>query len=148
MINAYERLVELLGAPRHRNADILIKIIDDLAEQPLVDCTHERKWFYDFHRSGVSLVFDCKVEIFEHLTLFISVDSNDESIKAFSGELPYGITHNDSREEVEIKVPGGTMAVKDYRYDVDIRPLELTFHFDPTGKRLLTVSVVYLEPRP
>jgi hypothetical protein len=153
MQQPYQQLIELLGKPRPASAELLLRLIQDLEEKPVVDCTHDRIWLYDFPQCGISLVFDTNTGMFWSLSLYIATRQvKAGAIGPYEGNLPYGITRNDSRETVEVKLPGGTMAVKDYRTDVDLRPLVLTFHFqapDPDApgigeERLIMASASYL----
>jgi hypothetical protein len=148
-----EKLLDLLGKPRPTSAELLIQLIDDLGEKPKVDCTHDRLWSYDFPRSGVSLEFDTKLGMFIYLTLFVLVlsDENGElgSRRPYDGALPFGFTASDSYSEVEAKLPGGTMVVKDYRFAVDLRPLVVRTAFHPPGPPrapLHFISVEYVGP--
>ena len=75
-------------------------------------------------------------------------------VKPYAGNLPFDINRDDSEEELARKFPGGMMAVKDYRFDLDLRPLIVTLHvgtldFQSPGvgkRKLKMVSVKYEDP--
>jgi len=155
MQHIYERLVELLGKPRPRGSELLVRLIEDLGESPVVDCSHDRVWIYQLSQSGIQLFFDTKTGMFWSLTLEIATAQVRAGyVRAYDGDLPYGINRSDARDTVESKFPGGTLAVKDYRFDADLRPLVITFHFqapDPdspgVGEQQLTmVTAQYINP--
>lgn len=155
MQNLYEQLIDLLGKPRPLSGDLFSRFVQDLDERPVVDSIHERIWHYDFPKSGIGLHFDAKSGLFWSFSLFIAVPQVESGeVKSYRGNLPYGINRSDTEEVVEQKFRGGTMAVKDYRTDVDLRPLEITFHFsardfDAPGmgeRRMVMVTANYLSP--
>lgn len=130
MLDTYDRVTTLLGKSRNQTAQLLLKFIEDLDEKPHVDCNHERIWVYEFPLTGLVLDFDAKYGMFYCATFHISTGpTKSGTLQSYSGSLPFGISYDDSREEIERKLPGGTMEVKDYRFDVDLRPLIVTFHF-------------------
>jgi hypothetical protein len=146
----YEQLVSLLGKPRAVHVDLLIQLVQDLGEKPEIQYLSEDHLCYDFEQSGICLYFDYGIFYSVNLSI-LTARVRAGNMKPYPGNLPFGINFDDSEEEVSTKFPGGAMAVKDYRFDVDLRPLTVTFHFNTldyqapgVGERKLTmVSVVY-----
>ncbi len=150
MIDRWAQLTEILGVTQLPNIDLLNELAQALGETPNIDFTHDRIWFYDFPKSGISFSFDSKLNTFTSLTIFVSFDSEHKAEVGpgvpYSGKLPFGIERSDSAETLEEKLPGGTRAVKDYRFDVDLRPFEVTFHLkkiNGTQEKLILISVDY-----
>ena len=152
MENLFERLSELVGKTRPDSARLLIHLIEDLGEQPVVDCIDDELCLYDFVGVGAKFFYYTEDGSFRMLQLCIATAQvKAGELQPYTGKLPFKISADDSRELVEKKLPGGTMSVKDYRYDTDLRPLVLTFHFntpDPNSpgsgdERLTVVSVTY-----
>lgn len=142
MQDLYDRLVRLLGKPVSPAIDMLDMLSREFGETARTQQVGERWCFYDFIRLGFKLTFDKAGGMFTSFVLPISTpEVIHGGTEPYSGNLPYGITANDSRDHVESKIPGATMAVKDYRFDVDLRPLCLMFSFDPSGTQLQMVSV-------
>lgn len=142
----YQRLIELLGVPRPASASIFIHLIEDLKEKPSIDCEHERIWFYDLRESGIKLTFDNMDGAFIQANLCIATPEVEcGGIRPYRGSLPYGIALSDSKETVELKFPGSTMSVKDYRTDIDLRPLVVTISFDVSGEKMTLVSIDYIR---
>jgi len=149
----YEQLIGLLGKPRTENVDLLIRLVQDLDDKPRIQYWSQKYWGYEFDKSGIYLDFDNELGIFNHMILRILTPGVRAGMRPYAGNLPFGITIDDSAEQVEQKFRGGTMAVKDYRFDMDLRPLVVTFHFGTAdleapgvGERKLTmVSMVYEE---
>src|ERR1700733_746478 len=149
MSDRCEQLLTLLGKPRPTSAQLLIQLIEDLGEQPMVDCTHDRLLSYEFARSGVSLECDTKLGMFIYLTIFVLVlpDENGEvgSRRLYNGSLPFGFTASDSFSDVEAKLPGATMVVKDYGFAVDLRPLVVRTSFHPPGAPTAPLYFISVE---
>ena len=148
----YEQLEALLGKPHAENVDLLIRLIDDLGDRPNIQHLSKRTWSYYFERSGIELYFDTVYEFFNQMNLYIWTDSvTPGGNKPYAGNLPFQITADDSEEQVQKKLPGGCMEVKDYRFDNDLRPLVLTFHFGTADRqspgvgerKMFMVSVLY-----
>ncbi len=104
--------------PRPASGDLLVSLVDRLHEKPSVDDFG----FYRFHMSGVLLHFDDDHGFFDQLILELRTGRTEET-KPFGGMLPFGISRDDTEETVEKKLPGCTMEIKDYRFDLDLRPL-------------------------
>lgn len=149
MARLYEQLVNILGKVRPESGNLLAALARELDEKPKIECSDDNLWFYDFNEHGFKLYFLVEEGQFVMLHICIATAEVCEGdIKPFPGELPYGILRTDSRELVESKLPGSTMEVKDYRFDADLRPLTVTFHFrskhfsDPLSEELLSMVSV------
>ncbi len=126
----YSKLVELLGCPSSKHVELLIGVGAELNEQPVIEYFNEKYWEYSFEKSGIDLSYDNEKGFFDHLTLHIATPSVKEGgRKPYLGDLPFGVERNDLKDDVEMKLPGATMVIKDYRTDRGLRPFVFTAHF-------------------
>jgi len=147
-----DQLLKLLGKPRATNGLLFMRLIQTLEERPILDYEADRHWEYYFPGAGISLQFDNKIGIFDRFSLFLRT-FDTETNRPFAGELPFGINRDDSVESVESKLPGSTMVLKDYRFDVDLRPLVVQVAFLPdcygapgrAEKHLRMLTVDYVD---
>jgi hypothetical protein len=152
MTMLYEQLIDLLGKPRSVNERLFADLVRLLGNRPSFYAIKEHR-FYDFNEAGISLYFDDGYGIFTSVNLHIrTAGVREGSVNRYAGNLPFGITIDDSEQDVEAKLPGGMMAVKDYRFDVDLRPLIVTFSFGTpdfqspgVGRREMTMVAVSYE---
>lgn len=146
MQNLFETLVSLLGKSRSTSKDRLAKLTKELKDTPVIDSAHNEIWFYDFKKTGIKLTFDNLKGMFVHANLCLHTEEvKYGGIKAYEGDLPYGIVVTDNKDEVELKLPGATWSVKDYRFAKDLRPLEILFSFNSNGERITMISLDYIE---
>jgi hypothetical protein len=138
----YERLVALLGKSPDQHLSMLSAIESELDEATIIKSRDNEYKFYDLPQSGITLDFSGQKNIFVAFTLFLDL-GNDAPGQCYRGNLPYGISRDDTKQILEARVPGITMAVKDYRYDLDLRPLIMQCHFAADTKRLSFISVDY-----
>ena len=132
-MDACEELIALLGKPRPTNAQLFMNLIQGIDEKPILDYFHHRYCDYDFLKSGIRLQFDTELGIFDRLRFQVHRGYSDEH-QSYAGRLPFEIGRNDSVEEVEAKIPGSTMQLKDYRFDLDLRPLVLNCVFSEANE--------------
>jgi hypothetical protein len=142
----FHQIIELLGQPP---STLALEILSEqFQETPIVGFDSSLSREYVLTNSGFSLRMNKKTGNFESVSFFFRTANVLEGfIKPYSGDLPSGILATDSSTEVEKKMPGGTMAVKDYRFDTDLRPLVYTFTFDSTDGQMTALLVEY-EPSP
>ena len=126
----YQQLLKLVDRPRENGFEPL-EILSRLLDEEPIKCELPGQWYEcTFPRAGVSIVQWDQTGAIYSLTLHIlDAKVKHRGVTPYSGDLPYDIHIEDSEEEVERKCPGATMRFKDYRTDVDLRPLEVRFHF-------------------
>lgn len=162
MSKLFERLVNLLGTPID-NPDFQT-FLNEFGETPRFE---ETNWFhlYQFLGSGITMMTDKRQDQFKMLSIhLITASTKSRAMKPFTDVLPFGILPTDDRQTVLEKVGVERHAQevqgrtprdpKDFYDNYTIHPLEYSFIFDGSGKKLGLVSVHYLinpipvEPRP
>lgn len=143
--NISELLIDLVGRPRPSSGNLLMALIEEVGEKPKVSCDESRLWIYDFVDSGFELTFNSRVGVFIHLSIYVDVHSGRPTFKE---TLPFGFSKGDTLVQIEKKLPGASLTVKDYRFVPDLRPLVVTAHFHPPGPPTahLDFISVYLDP--
>ena len=141
-------LLEILGKERSESDKLLLNLIEIVHENPIVQ-SDDVIWLYDFPQSGFTLWYNEDNGSFIVCRFDVLLPHRSElQRKTYSQELPFNFKPMDSYREVEQKLPGATMTIKDYQRAKDLRPLVVSTAFYPPGPPrapLMFVTVSY-EP--
>lgn len=134
MDDLFTRLSQLIG--QETESPAFEKFVQDVQEQPLT-----ARALYFFPEAGFSLV--AAGGMFVRAFLNVRTPRDPGYINAYSGNLPNGVSPNDSRDVFREKLAGKLVSSNDTEDQFDFAPLLFFVRFAKDGSGVCSLSLGY-----